>query len=167
MLTVDLALATQRLDMVKAKLAAFGLQHGDVPDLGRGVGVAVGFAEDSFTVLTVGGGGAEGAVNVNAGVLADVGGDRLAVLEAVNALTRQNTFYPAYLSDADGWAVNLGQKQHLSALLANDDLFRGMVVNLPAIAAQHRSPLTDAGLTGRAFRWTDADIRTVALNSLS
>src|SRR3954470_21566666 len=103
-------LAKQQLERVKVLCAQSGLKYQELAPTFMGGGVAVGFGETDYVILSIAGGGNENQLLVTSGVLNDIRQDRLLALEAANHFTSNNTAYPVFLHDAEvGWALLVQQ----------------------------------------------------------
>jgi hypothetical protein len=103
------------------------------------VGVAVGFAQDAYSVISVAGGGNEGIVNVTVGVLKDLTQNKLAILLQVR--------FP------------------MPVVLAASDYFVALTRQLPAFAEDGRKRL-GAVAGGTPYTWNDGDLRRLLLRSM-
>jgi hypothetical protein len=161
-------LADQQLERVKALCAQTGLKYVDLPPEWVGVGIAIGFGQTDYVVLSVMGGGNENTLMITSGVLADIKRDRLAALEAANNLTRNNPAYPVYLHDAElAWDLMMQQSHPIDLLLDVPQYFSTCVRVLPQIVTEYRKDIPGKwDLGGRPWEWTTDDHRTLLLRSL-
>lgn len=162
-----LGAAKVTLERIKSLTAQVGLKYIELPEAPVGVGIAVGFGENQFTVLSVMGGGNEGALNLTAGVLRDIQQDRLKALDLCNGLVRDNPAYPTYLHDAQiGWDVLVGNMYPVSLLIEVPTFFATSVRALPKMADSIRSEFVEAGLGGQPFHFDDDGLQRLLLVSM-
>ncbi len=95
------ALAAQQLERVKVTCSQIGLKYVELPPWFMGLGIAIGFGETDYTVLSILGGGSESQLMTTSGILKNINQDRGAALHAVNRFNQQNSSYTVYLHDAE------------------------------------------------------------------
>lgn len=162
-----LGAAKATLERVKALTTQVGLKYVELPEAPVGVGIAVGFGETQYTVLSVMGGGNEGQLNLTAGVLRDIQQDRLKALDLCNGLVRDNPAYPTYLHEAQiGWDILVGNIFPVSLLVGAPAFFANSVRALPKMADSIRPEFVQAQLGGEPFRWDDDGLNRLLLVSM-
>jgi hypothetical protein len=163
-----IALAGQQLERVKVVLKQLGLQYVDLEPTFAGVGVAVGFGETEYSVLTVIGGGLESQLIVTSGILKDIVKDRPAALETVNRCNQQNSFSTVYLHDAEaGWALLMQRTTPLEVFLDVPG-FLGMTVRTLALAVQElrKDIAGERNIGGQPWQWTEQDRAELLIRSM-
>ncbi|MCZ7474148.1 hypothetical protein [Micromonospora sp. WMMC273] len=162
-----LDLARQQLEHVKSALTKIGLRYTELDPFVMGVGVGVPFGPQEYVVISVSGGGNESVVNVTSGVLEDLPQGPLKILTVCNSLTRDNPIFPHFLHDAQaGWAVLVQHRAPAVVLYDVPGMMQVIVENMPVVARKSREKLTEAGLTGRALDWNQADAYHLLIRSL-
>lgn len=162
------ALAGQQLERVKVVLSQLGLKYAIIPPTWVGVGVAVGFGEIDYCVLSVMGGGGEGQLMVTCGILRDLDRDRSQALEAANLFNQRNSSYTVYLHDAEaGWALLMQRTIPVEVCLDVPGYLRSLVQGLPVAAQELRQELaTERNVGGRPWAWTAEDQAELLLRSM-
>lgn len=162
-----LAGAKATLERIKSLTTQVGLKYVELPEAPVGVGIAVGFGETRYTVLSVMGGGNEGQLNIAAGVLRDIQQDRVAALELCNGMVRDNPAYPIYLHDAPiGWDILVSNIFPVQLLIGAPTFFANSVRALPIVADNVRPKFAEAELGGQPFRWDDEALNRLLLVSM-
>jgi hypothetical protein len=165
-----IALATQRLERVKVLCTQSGLQYAELAPTFMSAGVAVGFSQTDYVILSIigGGNGNEDHLLITSGILNAIKQDRLVALEAANYFTSTRTAYPVYLHDAPiGWAL-LMQQAFPIALLQDAPWFfdKFCVRALPQVISEYRSTIVERwDLGGRPWEWTAEDRDALLLRS--
>lgn len=162
------ALAGQQLERVKVLCTQSGLKYVDLPHVLIGVGIAVGFGQTEYVVLSVLGGGNEGQLKITSGLVNDIKRDRLPALEAANHFTQDNTAYPVYLHDADvGWALLVQQTLPIELLLDVPQYFSNTVRAIPQVVINYRPTVAEKwDLGGRPWEWTAEDHTALLMRSM-
>lgn len=162
------ALAQQQLEQVKTLCAQTGLKYLELPSAFMGVGIAVGFGQTDYVVLSVLGGGSESQLMITSGILNDIKKDRLTALEAANHLTQNNTAFPVYLHDAEvGWALIVQQTYPIQLLTAVPQFFNNCVRGMPQVVIDYRSEIPEKwNLGGRPWEWTTEDHKSLLIRSM-
>ena len=162
------ALARPQLERIKVLCTRTGLKYVDLPPEFMGVGIAVGFGQTDFVILSVMSGGSENQLMITSGVLNDIKRDRLAALEAANTLTRDNPAYPVYLHDAEvGWALLMQQTHFVEMLLDLPEYFSNCVRALPRVIVGYRNIISEKwDLGGRPWEWTPEDHQSLLFRSM-
>ncbi|MEH0935828.1 hypothetical protein [Micromonospora psammae] len=143
-----------------------GLRYVDLGEGIVGVGAAVPFGPEAFSVVSVAAGGNEGTVNLTIGVLKDVRQDRLAVLDECNSLTQDNAAYPYYLHDAEiGWDVLLQVRLPITVVNAVPAYFLALLQQLPGYSDKGREKIS-AVVGGKPYQWNQEDCQRLLLRSL-
>lgn len=162
--------ARRQLERVKVLCAQSGLRYVELPPAFLGAGVAIGFDETDYVVVSVAGGGGEGQLLVTSGLLNDVARDRAAALEAANHFTSNNPAYPVFLHDADaGWALLAQQSIPVQLAVDVPAYFIDFCVKaLPQVVAEYRQTVAEkwGRLGGRPWRWTPEDHSALLLRSM-
>ena len=154
------------LERLKPVINRLGLRDLELQPAPFGVGLAVGFGDTGFTVVSVAGGGNEGHVSLSCGVLRDVRQDRLLVLDACNRLTRDRAAYPFFLHDAQvGWDVLLQTSFPAQVLHDAPAFLDAMLRGLPQVAQEGREQLLDSQVGGVAYEWAPADLQRLLIRS--
>lgn len=162
-----LAAARNTLETIKSLTRQVGLTYIELPEAPVGVGIAVGFGDTQYTVLSVMGGGNEQQLNMAAGVLRDIQQERTTALELCNSMVRDNPAYPIYLHDAPiGWDILASNIFPVSLLIQAPAFFANSVRALPIVAEQARPQFAEAGLGGEPFRWDDQGLNRLLLVSM-
>ncbi|MGH3159141.1 MAG: hypothetical protein ACRDNF_21570 [Streptosporangiaceae bacterium] len=161
-------LAKQQLGRIKVLLNNAGLKYYDIPNDLFGAGVAVGFGENEYIILSVMGGGMESHLLLTCGILKSIKQDRLAALEACNSFNKSNTAYPVFLHDAKtGWAIIMQQTLPIDVLVESLEYFATLVRSLPQIAKDYRNTLgEDQQLSGQPWVWNDEDLDSLLIRSM-
>lgn len=162
------ALAKQQLERVKVLCAQSGLKYVDLPPEFVGVGIAIGFGQSDYVILSILGGGSENQLMITSGILTDIKRDRLAALEAANHFTQNNTAYPVYLHDAEiGWALLVQQTHPIELLLDVPQYFNNCVRALPRVVIEYRKAIPEKwDLGGRPWEWTPEDHKSLLIRSM-
>lgn len=161
-----LALAVRQLGKIKNLLGEAGLTYVDLGEGFNCAGVGLTWGEAHWAVVSVAAGGLENAVTITVGVLKDVTQDRPTVLDACNAMTRDNPTYPVFLHDAQKGSDILMQLQlPIDLMLKNPDYFRANLEHLPQYAELRRPDLQKAGIDGGEYTWNDEDRRRLLIRS--
>lgn len=160
-----LAAARGSLREVQRILSDEGLRFMELRDAPWGVGVAVAFGQADYVVISVMAGN-EHVVYLTSGILRDVVGDRLTILNACNRFTRDNVATPFFLHDADAGSDLLVQQAVVRPLLQQAPGYLvALVRNLPAVAAEARPQLASGGISGSLYQWTEDDVARLLLRS--
>lgn len=162
-------LAQQQIERVKILCTHSGLKYVDLVPSAMGVGIAIGFGETDYVVVSVGAGGNENQLMITSGVLNDINRDRNMALEAANYFTSNNTAYPVYLHDAEvGWALLMQQTIPFQLALDVPPFFVNFCVKgLPQIVAEYRQVVTEKWrLGGRPWHWNTEDHNALLLRSM-
>jgi hypothetical protein len=163
------ALAAQQLERVKVLCAQSGLKYLDLPPQFIGVGIAVGFGETDFVILSVMGGGSENQLMITSGILNDINRDRLRALEAANHFNQNNTAYPVFLHDAEiSWALIMQQTHPIELLLDVPEYFATCVRALPQVVIGYRNTIAEKWeqLGGRPWSWIEEDHKGLLIRSM-
>jgi hypothetical protein len=163
-----IAVAKQQLKRIKVALTQADLNYAELPDQVFGVGVAVGFSQAEYVVLSVMAGGMENQLMMTGGILKDVNQDRLAALDACNRFNQSNTAFPVFLHDAEiGWSILVQQTHPIEVVLDVPEFFIGNVRSIPQIVAQYRETLAkEWSLGGRPWAWNEEDHRALLMSSM-
>lgn len=164
-----IGLARQQLERVKVLCTQSGLSYVEINPTFMGVGVAVGFSDTEYVVLSVAAGGNENQLQITSGVLFDINRDRLTALEAANSFTSDNSAYPVYLHDAEvGWDLLMQQTLPIELLLDVPPFFTEFCVRaLPQVVNGYRVAIAERwDLGGRPWQWTTEDLDALLLRSM-
>lgn len=162
-----LTAAKATLGRIKSLTTQVGLKYVELPEAPVGVGIAVGFGETQYSVLSVMGGGSEGQLNIAAGVLRNIQQDRAKALELCNGMVRDNPAYPIYLHEAQiGWDILVANVFPVPLLVEAPNFFANSVRALPKVADIVRPKFTEAGLGGQSFLWDDEGLERLLLVSM-
>lgn len=162
-------LAKQQLERVKVLCTQSGLKYVELAPTFMGAGVAVGFGETDYVVLSVAGGGNENQLQITSGVLNEIKQDRAQALEAANYFTSNNAAYPVYLHDAEvGWALLMQQIFPVELLLDVPAFFTNFCVKaLPQVVVQYRQTVAEKwDLGGRPWEWNPQDHNSLLIRSM-
>ena len=164
-----IALAKSQLGRIKALCDQIGLKYVELPDDVFGAGLAVGFGEAGYVVLSVMGGGSESKLMITSGILKDIKQDRLAALNACNSFTSANTLFPVYLHDAgNGWSLLMQLTYTIDLLLDNPEYFSLVVRTTPQMSTQHCAEVAEKyDLGGQPWQWTAEDLSMLLTKSLA
>ncbi len=162
------ALAKQQLERVKVLCTQSGLKYVDLPSGLMGVGIAIGFGQTDYVILSILGGGSENQLMITSGVITDIKRERLAALEAANYFNQNNTAYPVYLHDAEiGWALIMQQTHPIELLLDVPEYFTNCVRALPRVVIEYRNTIPERwDLGGRPWEWTAEDHKALLIRSM-
>jgi hypothetical protein len=162
------AAARRTIGDIHAALKQVGLQWVDlVPPALLGLGLAVGWSNDRYCVISVGLGGSEDMVSISSGVLRGVHQDRLQVLDACNTITRDNATFPCFLHDAEvGWDVLICQRFPIGVLANNVSFFKLCLEVQPIVSENIRSHPAFSSLGGVPYTWSDDDVNQLLIRSL-
>jgi hypothetical protein len=162
------ALASAQLERVKVLCAQTGFTYVDLPSEWFGVGVAVGFGESDYVVLSVMAGGSESHLLITSGILNDIAQNRVDALSAANYFTQSNSGLPVFLHDAPvGWALMLQVTLPIEVLLDVPAYFSALVRGMPGVANEYRATTAERWeLGGRPWRWTPEDHKSLLLRSM-
>jgi len=159
--------AHQTLASAKTALTQNGVQSVDLAAKVFGVGLAVAFDPDSYTVLSVQGPPNDGQLMLTCGVLRDVTQDRLRVLDACNRHTQNLPAFAVYLHDAElGWDVLMQQSFPLRLLLDVPPFYLSLIEGMPKVANQAREAMSQASVGGVPYTWTVDDVDRLFTRSL-
>jgi hypothetical protein len=162
------AAARRTIGMICSGLEQIGLRWVELQGPGMiGLGLAVGWPDDRFNVISVGLGGSEDTVNISAGILRDVAQDRVRILDACNRLTRDNATFPCFLHDAEaGWDVLTSLRLPVG-VFASNIAFLNLYLESQALVCENlRSDPDLASLGGAAYTWDEADVNRLLTRSL-
>lgn len=164
-----IALARTQLGRIKALCDQVGLKYVELPDNLFGPGVAVGFGDTDYVVLSIMGAGNEGKLMITSGILKDIKQDQLAALIACNSFTSENTLFPVFLHSAqNGWSLLMQLTYPVDLLLDNPDYFSLVVRTTPQLVTQHRGELAEKhDLGGQPWQWTTEDLNMLLAKSLA
>ncbi len=145
-----------------------GLKYVELPVPPIGAGIAVGFGDAGYVILSVLGGGNEGKLMITSGILKNIKQDRLTALNACNFFTSGNSLFPVFLHDAEsGWSLLMQLTYPVELLLDNPDYFAMIVRTTTQVAAQHRTEFPGKfDLGGQPWEWTADDLGMLLLKSL-
>jgi hypothetical protein len=162
------ALAARQLERVKALCSQIGLKYLELPTQFVGVGIAIGFGEMDYTILSIMAGGSETHLMATSGILKDINRDRVAALRIVNRFNQQNTAYTVYLHDAEAcWSLLVQHTAPIEVFLAVPSYLNAMVRGLPMAVQEFRQQLTqEAELGGQPWSWTERDHSDLLLKSM-
>lgn len=164
-----IALATQQVERVKVLCTQSGLKYAELAPTFMGAGIAIGFGETDYVILSVAGGGNENQLLITSGVLNDITQDRATALEAANYFTSNNSAYPVYLHDAEvGWALLMQQTFPVELLLDVPAFFVNFCVKaLPQVTVSYRQTIAEKwDLGGRPWQWTAEDHNGLLIRSM-
>lgn len=162
-------LARQQIERVKVLCDQSGLKYNELGPVWMGAGIAIGFGETDYVVVSVGGGGNENQLLITSGVLNDIKRDRVMALEAANHFTSNNSAYPVYLHDAEvGWALLMQQTFPVELALDVPAFFVGFCVKaLPQVVIDYRQTIAEKwDLGGRPWQWTSEDLNALLMKSM-
>jgi hypothetical protein len=164
----ELDLAVQQLERIKVLCTQSGLKYLELAAQFIGVGIAIGFSEVDYSILSVMGGGNENQLMITSGILNEINQDRLAALEAANYFNQSNTAYPVFLHDAQiGWALIMQQTYPIELLLDVPQYFSNCVRALPQVVVEYRNTIAEKwDLGGRAWSWTEEDHHALLIRSM-
>jgi hypothetical protein len=162
------ALAAQQLERVKALCSQIGLKYVELPAQFMGVGIAVGFGETDYTILSIMGGGSESHLMTTSGILKDINRSRETALQRVNRFNQQNTAYTVYLHDAEaGWSLLVQHTAPIEVFLDVPGYLNALVRGLPMAVQEFRQQLAEeAELGGQPWSWTAQDQSELLLRSM-
>lgn len=162
------ALAAQQLERVKALCSQIGLKYVELPAQFMGVGIAVGFGETAYTILSIMGGGSESHLMTTSGILKDINRNRETALQRVNRFNQQNTAYTVYLHDAEaGWSLLVQHTAPIEVFLDVPGYLNALVRGLPMAVQEFRQQLAEeAELGGQPWGWTAQDQSELLLRSM-
>jgi hypothetical protein len=162
------ALAAQQLERVKALCSQIGLKYVELPAHVMGVGIAVGFGETDYTILSIMGGGAESQLMTTSGILKNINRNREAALQRVNRFNQQNTAYTAYLHDAEaGWSLLVQHTAPVEVFLDVPSYLNALVRGLPMAVQEFRQQIAEeAELGGQPWSWTAQDHGELLMRSM-
>jgi hypothetical protein len=162
------ALATQQLERVKVACSQLGLKYVELQPTVMGVGIAIGFGQVDYTILSVMGGGNEGQLITTSGILKDIAQDRLAALEIVNRFNQRNSAYTVFLHDAEvGWSLLVQRTTPVEVFLDSPTFLSALVRGLPVATAEYREELAQVtSLGGAPWVWTAEDHSNLLLRSV-
>ena len=145
-----------------------GLRYAELPRpvAPVGVGIAIGFGETQYVILSVMGGG-ESQLYITSGILRDIKQDRLAALSLCNDIVKNNPSYPIYLHDAPmGWDILVANVFSIRMLFESPTFFVNAVRGLPIVADNVRPKFWEANLGGQPFNWNIEDLNRLLLVSM-
>jgi hypothetical protein len=162
------ALAAQQLERVKALCSQIGLKYVELPAQFMGVGIAIGFGETDYTILSIMGGGSESHLMTTSGILKDINRSRETALQRVNRFNQQNTAYTVYLHDAEaGWSLLVQHTAPIEVFLDVPGYLNALVRGLPMAVQEFRQQLAEeAELGGQPWSWTAQDQSELLLRSM-
>jgi len=162
-------LARQQIERVKVLCTQSGLKYQELAPFIMGAGIAIGFSETDWVVVSVAAGGNENQLMITSGVLNEITSDRPMALEAANYFTSNNTAYPVYLHDADaGWSLLMQQTIPVELALDVPPFFVNFCVKaLPQVVANYRQTATEKWtLGGRPWQWNTDDHKDLLIRSM-
>lgn len=161
-------LAERQLDRVKVLLNQLDLRFADLHNKLFGAGVAIGFGQTDYIVLSIMGGGMEGSLLMTSGILNDINRDRLPALDACNSFNKSNSSHTVFLHDAEaGWALIVQQTLPVEVLLDAPQFFDALVRHLPSVAAEYRTTLSENwAIGGRPWQWNNEDLDALLIRSM-
>ena len=162
------ALAAQQLERVKTLCSQIGLKYLELPAQFVGVGIAIGFGETDYTILSIMAGGSERHLMTTSGILKDIHRDRVAALRIVNRFNQQNTAYTVYLHDAEAyWSLLVQHTAPVEVFLDVPSYLNALVRGLPMAVQDFRRQLTqEPELGGQPWSWTAQDHNELLLKSM-
>ncbi|WP_305784541.1 hypothetical protein [Symbioplanes lichenis] len=163
-----IAPARHQLERIKALCLRTNLKYVDLPSQFVGVGIAIGFGEADYVILSILAGGNENQLMITDGILKNIRRDRVAALEAANHFNQNNTAYPVYLHDADaGWALIMQQTHPIDLLLDVPQYFSSCVRTLPVAVTEYRRTIAEKwDLGGHPWSWTPGDHEALLTRSM-
>ena len=163
-----IALAAQQLERVKVACSQLGLKYLELEPTFVGVGVAIGFGETDYTVLSVMGGGSEEQLMTTSGILKDIDQDRPASLEIVNRFNQRNSAHTVYLHDAEvGWSLLVQRTTPVEVFLDSPSFLSALVRGLPMAVQEFRRELAqETHLRGEPWTWTAEDRSSLLIRSM-
>jgi len=162
------AIATQQLTRIKVVLGQLGLSYVELPAQMFGVGVAVGFSETDYCVLSIMGGGSEGQLMVTSGIAKDINRDQMQALEVANLFNQRNSSHTVYLHDAEaGWSLLCQRTTPLEVFLDVPQFLEAVVRGIPSAAREMRDELrNERTLGGQDWQWTAEDHQGLLFRSM-
>jgi hypothetical protein len=162
------ALANAQLDRVKVLCSQMGFTYVDLPPEMFGVGVAVGFGQNDYVVLSIMGGGSESHLMITSGILNDIAQSRVDALAAANHFTQNNSGLPVFLHDASvGWALLLQVTLPIEVLLDVPAYFSALVRGMPGVVTEYRATVAERWeLGGRPWTWSPEDHKSLLIRSM-
>lgn len=144
-----------------------GLVFADIPPTPLGQGVAVGWGDTFFVVISVGT-RTESQFSITSGILRDVEVDQTRVLRFCNLHNQDLAAYPVLLHDAQsGWDILQRTVLPMTILADHPEFVLGWHLdNVTAIAENLRSKAEDARIGGSPYRWGEADRARLLLRSV-
>jgi hypothetical protein len=163
-----IALANAQLERVKVLCSQAGFTYVDLPSELVGVGVAIGFGQNDYVVLSVMGGGSESHLMITSGVLNNIAENRVDALSAANYFTQSNTGLPVFLHDAAaGWALILQVTLPIEVLLDVPSYFSALVRGMPGVVSEYRATIAERWeLGGQPWTWTPEDHKSLLIRSM-
>lgn len=160
--------AKQQLEKIKALCSHSALKYVDLPPEVMGVGIAIGFGQTDYVILSILGGDSSNQLMITSGIFTEIKRNRAAALEAANHFTRDNTAYPVYLHDADiGWALLMQQTHSIELLLEVPQYFNNCVRGLPQVVIEYRNIISENwDLGGRPWEWAPEDHKALLIRSM-
>ncbi len=157
--------ARETVRRLEALSQTVGLKYLELPEAPVSAGIAIGFGDVDYVVVSVIGGD-EATVSISCGVLRDIERDEARALRLCNDLTRNRPAYPVYLHDAPiGWDILLSTQLPTQILLADPAFYDALVRGLPTIAAEARAAAEESRLGGAPYRWTEDDVQRLLVCS--
>jgi hypothetical protein len=162
------ALANAQLERVKVLCSQTGFTYVDLPSELVGVGVAIGFGQNDYVVLSVMGGGSESHLMITSGILNDIAQNRVDALSAANYFTQSNSGLPVFLHDATvGWALILQVTLPIEVLLDVPAYFSALVRGMPGVVSEYRATVAERWeLGGQPWTWTPEDHKSLLIRSM-
>ncbi len=162
------ALAAQQLERVKVTCSQIGLKYVQLPSQFLGVGIAIGFGETDYTILSIMGGGSESQLMTTSGILKNITQDRGAALQAVNRFNQENTSYTVYLHDAEaGWSLLVQRTTPIEVFLDTPTYLNALVRALPMAVQEMRQKLAqETVLGGEPWSWNPQDHNQLLIRSM-
>ena len=163
-----IALAAQQLDRVKAACSLTGLKYVELPPTVFGVGVAIGFGQTDYTILSILGGGSESQVMATSGILKNIAQERGPALEVANRFNQNNSSYSVYLHDAQaGWSLLVQRTTPVKVFLDCPDYLNAIVRALPMAVQEFRQTIAqETQLGGQPWTWTEQDHSDLLVRSM-
>ncbi|MDP9459911.1 MAG: hypothetical protein M3Q22_06575 [Actinomycetota bacterium] len=133
-----------------------------------GLGIAIGFGETDYTVLSILGGGSESQLMTTSGILKNINQDRGAALHAVNRFNQQNSSYTVYLHDAEaGWSLLVQRTTPIEVFFDSPSYLNALVRGLPMAVQEMRQQIAqETALGGQPWRWNPQDHNDLLIRSL-
>jgi hypothetical protein len=159
--------AALAIEEVSRVLTQAGLSYVDPPPFTMGKGVAVGWSEDHYAMLSVGM-FAEQQLNITYGVLRNIDQNREAALEYCNLHNQSVAAYPVYLHDAaNGWDILQQNVLPMQVLRDAPQFVIGYYLSGSSeVVDSLRTAAVERGLGGQPYRWGEEDVGRLLAKSL-